>query len=298
MQRMAALYKVIMQYILTIAGITISADVPYHLHPNESTASFIRSAENPEPSDLSLEFLPVEKLPKRSDVRYKESRRIYVGEGDDAGTYFSCHPDAPPYAFVSRHTVRSGVLRCEYLPGNEKYMDYARNLITLMDIEATLLDFDAIILHSSLIRYDGYGIIFSAPSGTGKSTQAELWELYERAEILNGDRAALRQIDNIWTAFGLPYAGTSGIYRNESAPLKAIVALRQAKENRIRRIYGAEAFRYLYPETMIHRWDPDFERRAAEHLLKLIADMPVFLLECRPDRGGVDILKMEIQSMI
>ena len=232
-------------------------------------------------------------------MRFTEPRRTYVGEGNDAGTYFSCHPDALPYAFVSRKMVPNGVLRCEYLPGNEKYMDYARNLITLMDIEATLLDFDAIILHASLIRFADNGIIFSAPSGTGKSTQAELWKHYESAEILNGDRAALRQINDVWTAFGLPYAGTSGIYRNESAPLKAIVALRQAKEeNRIRRIEGAEAFRYLYPETMIHRWDMVFEQRATKLLLKLITDVPVFLLECCPDREAVDILKTEIQSLI
>ncbi len=287
-----------MKYTLTIAGLTVLADVPYHLNPSESTDSFIRPLEKSGPFDLTLEFLPVEKLPERKDVRYEEPRRVYVGEGGDAGTYFSCHPDALPYAFVSRKAVQSGILRCEYLPGNEKYMDYARNLITLMDIEATLLDFGALILHASLIRYEESGIIFTAPSGMGKSTQAELWEHYESAEILNGDRAALRQIDGIWTAFGLPYAGTSGIYRNESAPLKAVVALRQAKENSIRRVTGAEAFRYLYPETMIHRWDPQFESRATDLLLSLLGDIPVYLLECRPDREAVDMLKKEIRSII
>ncbi len=287
-----------MKYILTIAGLSILADVPYPLHPNESTARFIRLAEKSETVDLSIELRPARTLPDPTDVRFQEPRRIYVGEGDDAGTYFTSGPGIPPYAFVSRNTVRSGVLLCEYLPGNEKYMDYARNLFSLIDIEATLLDFDALIAHASLISYTGNGIIFSAPSGTGKSTQAELWERYENAEILNGDRAALRKIDGIWTAFGLPYAGTSGIYRNESAPLKAIVALRQAKGNRIQRVSGAKAFYYLYPEILIHRWDTGFEKRAAELLLKLIDNVPVFLLECRPDRDAVKILKSEIRSLI
>lgn len=273
------------------------ADVPYQLHPSESTTCFMYPSEGPVSFDLKLELLPVKKLPDRTDVRYEEPRRVYVGEGDHAGTYFSCFPDAPPYAFVSREMVSCGVLRCEYLPGNEKYMDYARNLITLMDIEATLLDFGALILHSSLISWNGAGIIFSAPSGTGKSTQAELWERFENADILNGDRAALRQIDGIWTGFGLPYAGTSGIYRNEYAPLCAVVTLRQAKENRIRRVAGAEAFRFLYPETMIHRWDKDFEQRATDLLLKLMNDVPVFLLECRPDREAVELLRDTLQTI-
>lgn len=297
MYSMTALYKVSMKHLISIAGLTVLADVPYKLHPSDSTTRFIQPLKAPVPFDLTFEIIPVERLPVRSDVRFTESRRVYVGTGDDAGTYFSSYPNKPPYAFASRKTVHSGILRCEYLPGNEKYMDYARNLITLMDIEATLLDFGAIILHSSLICWKGGGIIFSAPSGMGKSTQAELWRQYEGAEILNGDRAALRKKNGIWHGYGLPYAGTSGIYRNESAPLKVIVALRQATENRIRRIAGAEAFSYLYPETMIHRWDPQFESRAAELLLSLLSEIPVFLLECRADRGAVEILKTEIQSL-
>ena len=202
-----------------------------------------------------------------------------------------CSPRFSPYAFVSRETLQEGVLRCQYLPGNEKYMDFAHNLMTLMDIEATLLAFDAILLHASLISWQGMGILFSAPSGTGKSTQADLWARLENAEILNGDRAALRKRDGVWRGYGLPYAGTSGIHRNESAPMKALVALRQAKENRIRQIRGSEAFRYLYPETTIHRWDRSFEEKAAGLLVEVLSDVPVFLLECRPDAEAVEILK-------
>ncbi len=295
---MTALYKVNMKYCLTIAEITILADIPYPLHPSKSTVSFISPFMGSMIYDLKLDLVPVEELTVRTDICYKEARRVYVGSGRDAGTYFSCYPDAPPYAFVLREKTDSSVLRCEYLPGNEKYMDYARNLITLMDIEATLLDFGSLIFHSSLVRWNNKGILFVASSGTGKSTQASLWEKYAGAEVLNGDRAAIRKIDGIWKAYGLPYAGTSGIYRNESAPVAAIVALRQSENNHIRRINGAEAFRSLYPETMIHRWDPTFENKASDLLLTAINEIPVFLLECRPDCEAVKILKTEVCSLM
>lgn len=285
-----------MRYIIELAGAAILADAPFSMHPSESTTEFIRPAADGERADLRLELAPVDRLPDAADVRSEEDRRLYVGEGGSAGIFFSSSPGKAPYAFVSRRTVKDGTLRCEYLPGNEKYMDYARNLLNLMDLEATLLDLGALILHASLIRWNGMGVIFSAPSGTGKSTQAELWERFEGADVLNGDRAALRRIGGVWTAFGLPYAGTSGIYRNESAPLKAVVALRQAKENRIRPVRGAEAFRYLYPETMIHRWDADYERRATDLLLRILGDIPVYLLECRPDREAVTLLRDTIQK--
>ena len=287
-----------MKYTINITDICILVDVPYFMHPSDSTTEFI-SPYSPGPQmDLRFEIHPVDTLPEIKDIRYIESRRIYVGEGAKSGTFFRSFVKKPPYACVFRQSFDNGYLICEYLPGNEEYMDYTKNLLTLMDIEATLLGFDALILHASLIRWKGHGIIFSAPSGTGKSTQAELWEQFESADILNGDRAALRQKNGVWTAFGLPYAGTSGIYRNESAPLAAVVALRQAKENRIRHITGAEAFRYLYPETMIHRWDAAFEKHATELLLQIIGNVPVFLLECRPDQGAVSLLRDTLETII
>ena len=297
MLRMAALCKSEMQYIIKLAGASIYVDTPFPMHSSRETDEFIRPAANGEDADLRFEMLPSNHLPEVEDVRYEDERRIYVGTGKSAATFFRGYVDYPPYAYVPRADVREGHLHCMYIAGNETFMDYTRNLIGLLDIEATLLDFEALILHASMIRYNSQGIIFTAPSGTGKSTQASLWEQYEDAEVLNGDRAALRKINGVWTTYGLPYAGTSGIYRNEYAPLCAVVTLRQAKENRIRRVAGAEAFRFLYPETMIHRWDKDFEQRATDLLLKLMNDVPVFLLECRPDREAVELLRDTLQTI-
>lgn len=246
--------------------------------------------------DLRFELVPKDRIPAIGDIRYHDAHRFFVGEGENSATFFRSFPGCEPYAYVSRKSIREGVLVCQYLSGNEQFMNYAHNLMTLMDIEATLLAFDALILHASFISWQGKGVLFSAPSGTGKSTQADLWRQYEEADILNGDRAALRRVSGRWRAYGLPYAGTSGIYRNESVPLKAITALRQSGENRIRRIYGAEAFKYLYPETMIHRWDTSFEQKASKLLFEVLTDVPVYLLECRPDQEAVQLLKNELSK--
>ncbi|MEE1312349.1 MAG: hypothetical protein UHS41_01185, partial [Lachnospiraceae bacterium] len=151
-----------------------------------------------------------------------------------------------------------------------------------------------LLLHSSFIRWNSQGLLFSAPSGTGKSTQADLWVKYEGAEIINGDRAGLRKLDKGWTAYGLPYAGSSGVYRNESAPVKSIIVLRQAKENRIRPLGPAEAVRYLYPEITVHQWDSDFVKQVMDLLTDLVLNIPIYLLECLPDQGAVDLVKRTI----
>ena len=74
--------------------------------------------------------------------------------------------------------------------------------------------------------------------GIGKSTQADLWQRYEGAELLNGDRTVLRRIDGVWTAFGSPYAGSSNCFVNESRPVRAIVLLSQGSVCSLRRPRG------------------------------------------------------------
>ena len=285
-----------MEYFYRLADVKICALSPFPILVNDSTKEFFSDAESDFKEDLLIEYRPVNGLPVPEDIRYKEARRVYTGQGDSAATFFSATPYVPPYAWVPRDTLEEGRLVCYYLPGSEHLMNYARNVITLMDLEATLLHFNSLILHSSLIRWDDSAILFSAPSGTGKSTQAELWRQYAGADILNGDRAALRQKNGVWNAYGLPYAGTSGIYRNDRAPLRAMVALRQASENSVRRLTASEAFRYLYPETMIHRWDPEYEKHATELLLGILNEIPVYLLSCRPDREAVELLKSKLET--
>ena len=135
-----------------------------------------------------------------------------------------------------------------------------------------------------------------APSGTGKSTQADLWRHFQQAEIINGDRAALRFSDGIWQAWGLPYAGTSGIYRNLVAPVSAVVVLRQAPYNRVRKLTPNEAIRHIYPELTIHRWDSRFVDRALSLLLDLLSQVPIYFLECTPERDAVEVLKNELKK--
>ena len=112
-----------------------------------------------------------------------------------------------------------------------------RMLFRGMGLEFLMAVNRRIILHSSYIAWKGKGIVFSAPSGTGKSTQAELWRKHRPGtEIINGDRSILTCERGIPEVYGLPLCGSSGIAVNKSFPLGAVVVLRQAKTNTVRRL--------------------------------------------------------------
>ena len=149
----------------------------------------------------------------------------------------------------------------------------------------------AVILHASYVLINGEAILFSAPCGTGKSTQAELWKKHRGARIVNGDRAIVRFTENGLTAGGIYYSGTSEYCENYTAPLKAIVLLGQAKENSVTRCGGGEAMRRLFRECT---YTAEFENDPAK-IAGIVADVvnsvPVYKLDCLPDESAVTALE-------
>lgn len=163
-----------------------------------------------------------------------------------------------------------------------------------MAIERVMLFNNIFQLHASIVQKNGKGILFTAPSGTGKSTQAELWEKYENAMIINGDKAMIRKTDETFLACGSPYAGTSKIYKDISVPICSIIVLSQAAENKLERLPKAEAFRKIYKEAAVNAWNAEFLTRLTDLIHELISVVPVYHLACRPDIGAVEILKNEL----
>ncbi len=82
-------------------------------------------------------------------------------------------------------------------------------------------------IHSASILYRGHVWLFSAPSGTGKSTHANLWKALADSPILNGDLNLIAVRDGLPVVYGLPWCGTSGIAVSGSWALGGIFLLRQ-----------------------------------------------------------------------
>lgn len=280
-----------MRYLCEFAGIQILCEIPFSIQIKTESLEFLRPHPMECAADLQFIFRPIGAWSVMPEEGHWEINRFYTAFPGMQCIYHCPTRTNPPYACVTWREGSPKTVRCDYVQGMESYMNYSHNLCDLLGLETLLLEYEGLLLHASFIRWQGKGILFSAPSGTGKSTQADLWVKYENAEILNGDRAGLRRLDGRWTSFGLPLAGSSCIYRNENAPVEAVIALRQGKENRIRRLGPAEAFRFLYPEITVHQWDKQFVEKTSGLLLELLQDVPVYLLECRPDREAVQLLR-------
>ncbi len=149
--------------------------------------------------------------------------------------------------------------------------------------------YDAFLMHASCVSINGEGVIFAGNSGVGKTTQAELWQKHLGAEIINGDKAFIREIDGGFYGCGLPWKGSSEYCLNKKTKLNAIVVLRQAKENKITRLDAAKATEYFMPHLFMPHWDEKCLDNALNTLGRILEKVPVMLLECRPDEDAVKL---------
>ena len=150
---------------------------------------------------------------------------------------------------------------------------------TMRLFQRYLFDHGGLALHASAVEYEGRAYLFSAPRGTGKSTHTGLWKKVfgPAAMVFNDDKPVLRQIDGVWYAYGTPWSG-KGPNMNRKAPVAGICFLKQAKENKIRRLSPAEAVVNLIWQTLNPK-DAELVKNKTELLNKLLPAIPVFEME-------------------
>ena len=163
------------------------------------------------------------------------------------------------------------------------YMESARQFYV------ALLSWNGFYLHASAVELDGRAYLFSGDSGVGKSTHTRLWqqEFGRAAQVFNDDKPALRCLEGIWYAYGTPWCGKDHINRNRKVPIAGICFLKQAEQNRIRRLAPLEVIRRVMTQT-IHRFESEERLNLMlEHLDKLVEMIPVYELENRPEPEAV-----------
>lgn len=167
----------------------------------------------------------------------------------------------------------------------------SKTILNVLGAERLLLEKNGIILHSAFIKYEGKGILFTAPSGTGKSTQADLWMKLRGAEIINGDRAVMRVMNGQIYACGIPFAGSSSYCVNDEVPLETIVYLGQAPETTLSRLRMGEAFRKVWEGCTVSSWDPKAVDTAIQIVQEVVTSVPVYHLLCTADESAVQVLE-------
>jgi len=169
----------------------------------------------------------------------------------------------------------------EGLPPYRFTDSYLETLTVYRKIATALLPKGILLMHGSVIAVDGQGYMFTALSGTGKSTHVRLWRQYfgDRAIMVNDDKPLVRISEQEVRVYGTPWDGKHHLSTNTSVPLKAVVVLCRGAENQIAPLSPQEAFPTLLQQSF--RTEEPIVTIQAMQLLSLLSQhVGLYRLHC------------------
>lgn len=158
-------------------------------------------------------------------------------------------------------------------------------------VSDALLPFGRCLFHGVAFIWRGKAWLFSAPSGTGKSTQYVLWKIRYGDEIrmLNGDKPVLEFSDNGVTVHPSPWTGKESMGRMESAPLGGIIFLRQAGENRIDLLPAGQAVAPIFGQFIYSAGTEEQIHAVCRMEEQMLRSVPVWLLSNLGDTASAEL---------
>ena len=149
-----------------------------------------------------------------------------------------------------------------------------------------LTRFGGVMLHASCVEYDGKAYLFSARSGTGKSTHTHLWlEHLQGSRIINDDKPAIRCIDGVYYAYGTPWSGKNDESVNVGVPIAGIAFLSRG-ENAIKPMAPIKALK-LFMDQTVRPSDKALMSNMLDCLNGILTNIPVYELSCDMSKEAV-----------
>ena len=292
-----------MRKIYTVADFIFEVSLKGDRDPDMYLRSFapFKSIECPEGRKL-FELLEDETLPVSSDAEFLEEDRNDMGhtrlyrtsEGYRVELRYA--DDARPHIV---ETDKDFAHARALIRWDDRYVATALTSMFRIVFAQAILPYDAVSLHASAVVSEGKAFLFMGKSGTGKSTHSALWIRHiGDTELLNDDNPIVRVIGGKAVVYGSPWSGKTPCYRNVSAPVAAMVRLKQGPRNRFEPKEDIEAFGAVLPGCSVLRQDRRLHDALCMTLAALIDSICVGELECLPDKEAAEVCRKGILEEI
>lgn len=207
-------------------------------------------------------------------------------------TYELCRgyeaPDGATPDFIVQ--VSEEEIMKEEIPGGKHPVAYLESLAIYRRICREALKYGAFLFHGSALSVDGQAYLFTAPSGTGKSTHARLWRemLGDKVSMVNDDKPLIRVTADAVYVCGTPWDGKHRLSTNCEVPLRAICILSRDAKNHIEKVSPKEAYATLLGQT--YRPKAPLELMQTLSLLdKTMAKTSLYHLYCNMDPSAARV---------
>ena len=164
---------------------------------------------------------------------------------------------------------------------------YIENICLYRSLCLQIPQRNRLLLHASVLDFNGKGYAFLGRSGTGKSTHTKLWlQNVQNTFVVNGDKPILQETGSHFIAYGTPWQGKEGWGARTETALCRLCFLEQAKGNCIKKLTPSETAARLFMQILI----PSDEAAAVKTLElvdNLIRKTPAYLLSCNISEEAV-----------
>ncbi len=255
-----------------IAGVMLDSQV--------SLPSFSAFLCDPADADARLEITD-EMPPAGRDIVVHDG---FVARRLEDGWFFHVKGSTESGLLVSGDYSRLRLTRRDIRNVNSQEEWYIR-----VALECLLVHRGYVSVHAACVELDGEAIAFSAPSGIGKSTRAGAWVDTFGATLVSGDRPLLRA--NNPEAYGVPWDGKEGCFRNAHFPLKVICEVRRSASVYVRKMTLKQRRRFLMQQCFMPMWDTDTAAVQFINISRLASRARIVRVFCGPGTDHAKALR-------
>lgn len=210
---------------------------------------------------------------------YEQTRTFCKNYLTDAPASFEVAVTPADIAYERQRSARADEL--EGAAVREHADPYLETLAVYRKLAQLLVQDDILLMHGAVVAVDGQAYLFTAKSGTGKTTHTRLWmrQFGDRAVMVNGDKPLLHITSEGVTVYGTPWDGKEHLSTNTSCPLKALCILTRSETNHIERISKKEALPMLCQQSY-RPCSPIGAQKMLTLVDRLGSSVPLYRLGC------------------
>lgn len=210
---------------------------------------------------------------------YEQTRTFCKNYLTDAPASFEVAVTPADIAYERQRSARADEL--EGAAVREHADPYLETLAVYRKLAQLLVQDDILLMHGAVVAVDGQAYLFTAKSGTGKTTHTRLWmrQFGDRAVMVNGDKPLLHITSEGVTVYGTPWDGKEHLSTNTSCPLKALCILTRSETNHIERISKKEALPMLCQQSY-RPCSPIGAQKMLALVDRLGSSVPLYRLGC------------------
>ena len=177
--------------------------------------------------------------------------------------------------------------------------NYLETLAVYRKLAEQMPRYDTVLFHGSCLAVDGCGYLFTAVSGTGKSTHARLWREYlgEKVVMVNDDKPLILVKQDKAVAFGTPWSGKHHLDNDISVTLKSICIIERAQTNSMSRISAYEAYPVLM-QQLYRPLDGDVLKKSMVLFDRLLSKVSLWRLKCNMDLEAAEVAYNAMKGLI